>query len=204
MSYITNISELNPKEVYSYADYLTWRFEQTVELIKGKIWRMSPAPKTVHQRISFKLSGIFYNTLDSKGCDAFAAPFDVRLYDKKKSVKANKDIHTVVQPDLCIICDKDKIDEQGCMGAPDLVVEILSRGNSKKEMRVKYELYEVSGVKEYWIADPERQTVHVFAYDKNEKYQLSKIYLREDVLSSVIFPDMRIDLQEVFPEEIEE
>ncbi|MBN2663703.1 MAG: Uma2 family endonuclease [Bacteroidales bacterium] len=201
MATITDISELNPNGVYSYADYLTWRFEQVVEIIKGKIWKMSPAPKTGHQRISFKLSGIFYNNTNLKSCDAFAAPFDVRLYNKKKSSKANKDIFSVVQPDLCIICDKEKIDELGCLGAPDLIVEILSRGNSKKEMRVKYDLYEESGVREYWIADPEHQTVHVFALDVDEKYQLSKIYLREDVLQSVIFKDMKIDLQEVFPEE---
>ena len=131
----------------------------------------------------------------------FAAPFDVRLFDKNKSAKTNKDVFTVVQPDLCIICDKNKIDELGCNGAPDLIVEILPEGNSKKEMRVKYDLYEESGVREYWIADPERQTVHVFAYDSNEKYQLSKIYLREDILTSVIFTDMNIDLQQVFPEE---
>ena len=201
MSTITNISQLNPNRIYTYADYLTWQFEQTVELIKGKIWKMSPAPKTRHQRISFKLSGVFYNHINLKTCDVFSAPFDVRLYNKKKSKKANEDIFTVVQPDLCIICDKEKIDESGCLGAPDLIVEILSRGNSKKEMRIKYNLYEESGVKEYWIADPEHQTIHVFAFNEHEKYQLSKIYLREDVLQSVIFEDLKINLDEVFPEE---
>ncbi len=123
------------------------------------------------------------------------------MFDKKKSGKANKDIFTVVQPDLCIICDKEKIDEHGCLGAPGLIVEILSRGNSKKEMRVKFDLYEASGVKEYWIADPEHQTVHVFAMNEQEKYELSKIYIREDVLQSVIFSDLKINLLEFFPEE---
>lgn len=201
MTTITDISQLDLNKVYSYADYLTWRFEQTVELIKGKVWRMSPAPKTKHQRISFVISGMFFNYLKSQPCNAFAAPFDVRLYNKQESINANKDILTVVQPDLCIICDNSKIDELGCNGAPDLIVEILSKGNSKKEMRVKYDLYEESGVREYWIADPERQTVHVFVLNEDEKYQLLKIFLRDDILSSDILPDMKIDLQQVFPEE---
>jgi len=201
MATITNISQLNPDAKYSYADYLTWRFENAVELIKGKIWRLSPAPRTRHQRISRNLNESFLYFFKNHNCEFFYAPFDVRLYDKKKSTHANKDIFTVVQPDLCIICDKEKIDEHGCIGAPDLIVEILSPGNSKKEMRIKYNLYEESGVREYWIADPEHQTVHVFAVDEHEKYQLSKIYLREDVLQSVIFSDLKIDLQEVFPEE---
>lgn len=201
MATITDISQLNPNTVYSYADYLKWRFEQTVELIKGKVWHMSPAPKTNHQRISRNFTESFIYKLKKADCEFFTAPFDVRLFDKTKSAKTNKDVFTVVQPDLCIICDKNKIDELGCNGAPDLIVEILSKGNSKKEMRIKFDLYEESGVREYWVADPERQTVHVFAYDSNEKYQLSKIYLREDILTSVIFTDMNIDLQQVFPEE---
>ena len=195
---ITNISQLDLNKTYSYADYLTWQFEQYVELIKGKIWKMSPAPRTKHQRVSLNLSGLFYNYLRATACKAFAAPFDVRLYDKKKSEKVNQDIFTVVQPDLCIICDKTKIDELGCLGAPDLIVEILSPGNSRKEMRVKYELYEESGVREYWVADPERQTVHVFGLNENEVFESKKIFVSDDVMHSFIFPDLLIDLNEIF------
>jgi Uma2 family endonuclease len=198
MPTITDISQLNLDKVYSYADYLNWKMDQAVELIRGRVLRMSPAPRTIHQRISFALSGVFFNFHKEHHCDAFAAPFDVRLYDLKKSSKANKDIHTVVQPDLCIICDAEKIDERGCLGAPDLIVEILSPGNSSKEMRLKYELYEASGVQEYWIVDPEHQTVHLFYTDANDTYQLSKIYIPEDELQSVIFPDLRVSLSEVF------
>lgn len=198
---ITNISQLNPNQTYSYADYLNWRFEQAVELIKGRLWKMSPAPKTSHQRISWNLTFQLQKYLQNTQCQAFAAPYDVRLFDKNKSVKANKDIYTVVQPDLCIICDENKIDERGCLGAPDLIVEILSPGNSRKEMRVKYELYQESGVREYWIADPEHQTVHIFVLSESGEYKLNKIYLREDELISGIFPDLKINLQEVFPEE---
>ena len=147
------------------------------------------------------ISGMLFHYFRKHKCNLFAAPFDVRLYDKKKSAKANKDIFTVVQPDLCIICDNEKIDELGCIGAPDLIIEILSPGNSKKEMRTKYNLYEELGVREYWIADPDHQTVHLFFMNEKEEYQLDKIYLREDMLASVIFSDLKIDLQEVFPEE---
>ena len=195
---ITDISQLDMNGTYSYADYLTWKFKERVELIKGKIWRMSPAPRTVHQDISWNFNGVFFNYFRKNACKAFAAPFDVTLYNKKKSKKENKDVFTVVQPDLCVICDKSKIDEFGCKGAPDLVIEILSPGNSKKEMRVKYELYEEAGVQEYWVADPERQTVHVFALDENEKYKSIQIYISDDILKSYIFPDLEVDLTQVF------
>ncbi len=148
---ISNIADLDLNGTYSYADYLQWRFDETVELIKGKIFKMSPAPNVKHQRISWNLTHIFSNYFWKKPCSAFAAPFDVRLYDPKKSSKNNKDIFTVVQPDICIICDEEKIDDLGCIGAPDLIIEILSKGNSNKEMKNKYELYEENGVKEYWI-----------------------------------------------------
>jgi len=197
---ITHISQLDLNKKYSYAEYLTWRFEEMVELIKGRIWRMSPAPRTVHQKISWNFTGVFFQFMKNHKCQAFAAPFDVRILDKKKSKKENKDVFTVVQPDLCVICDEEKIDELGCVGAPDLIIEILSPGNSKKEMRVKYELYEEAGVMEYWVVDPERQTVQVFALDANEKYQTMKIFISEDVMTSHIFKDLKIDLTEVFTE----
>ena len=139
MKKITELSQLDPNGLYTYADYLTWQFEQTVELIKGKLLKMA-APNRKHQKISWQLSGVFYTILKGVQCDAYAAPFDVRLLDKKKSLNANKDVRTVVQPDLCVICDKGKLDEKGCIGAPDLIVEILSASNGKKEMRTKKEL----------------------------------------------------------------
>ncbi len=202
MSTITDLSQLKADAVYSYADYLGWKLEQAVELIRGKILKMSPAPKTRHQRIAFNLSGLFYVHLKKSDCQAFAAPFDVRLPDRRKSAGANQDIFTVVQPDLCVICDASKIDENGCLGAPDLVVEILSKGNANKEMRLKFELYEEAGVREYWVADPERQLVHLFQLGSDERYLPAQIFLRDDVLQSAIFPDLRIDLREVFPKEI--
>jgi Uma2 family endonuclease len=195
---ITNISQLDMNGTYSYADYLTWKLMERVELIKGKIMKISPAPNVIHQSISRNFTGIFFNYFRTKNCRALAAPIDVSLYDKKKSVKQNKDVFTVVQPDLCVICDLEKLNELGCMGAPDLIIEILSPGNSKKEMRIKYDLYEEAGVREYWVADPEHQTVHIFVMDENEKYRTAGIYVCDDVMTAQIFPDLHVDLAEVF------
>ncbi len=201
MAKITQLSQLDLNASYTYADYLTWQLDKTVELIKGKIMLMSPAPNVKHQSVSWQLSGLLFHYFKKKNCHAFAAPFDVRLYDHHKSIKADKDIHTVIQPDLCVICDTDKLTEQGCLGAPDLVIEILSKGNSKKEMQTKYELYQESGVIEYWIVYPYEQALHQFVLDtKINKYQLMAMYAEEDIATSHVFPDLNIDLKEVFAE----
>jgi Uma2 family endonuclease len=198
--YIKNISELDLDGVYSYADYLLWRFEERVELIRGKIFKMSPAPNTKHQRISSRLHATFFNFLEAKKCDVFSAPFDVRLYDSKKSQKANKEVFTVVQPDLCVICDREKIDEKGCIGAPDLIIEILSLGNSKKEMKLKYELYEESGVKEYWVVYPYEENLLKFVLNEQQKYELHQIFNTEDMATSFVFPTLEVNLEKVFAE----
>jgi Uma2 family endonuclease len=201
MKYITNFNELDLNGTYTYADYLTWRFEQSVELIKGKIFRMSPAPSAKHQRVSIEILRILLAHF-KKGdpCQLFTAPFDVRLFDKKKSGKANKDIYTVVQPDLCVFCDKSKIDERGGIGAPDLIVEILSPGNSKKEMKIKYALYEESGVREYWIVFPSEHVLQQFVLNELGNYQLKNSFTEDEVFYAHIFPELKIDLAEIFEE----
>ena len=199
MKPITDLSQLDLEGVYTYADYLTWKFEQAVELIKGKILPMA-APSRRHQRISWRLSGCIFNFLKEHRCEAYTAPFDVRLLDRKKSEKANKDVYTVVQPDLCIICDLQKLDDAGCIGAPDLIVEILSPGNSKKEMKTKKELYEQSGIREYWVIDPERETVLCYSLVTADKYGGAEVFVNDDTLTSATFPDMNISLEELFTE----
>ena len=202
MTKITDLSQLDMNGIYTYADYLSWQFDDAIELIKGKIMAMSPAPSSEHQSISWRLSGALFIFLKNKQCRAFAAPFYVRLYDRKKSIIANKDIFSVVQPHLCIICDKTKIDSKGCLGSPDWVIEILSRGNSKKEMQLKYQLYQESGVKEYWLVYPGEKAVHQFILDEHtEKYQLLAMYSGEDIATPQLFPDCHIDLREVFEDE---
>lgn len=196
MEKVVSLSQLDlVNGVYSYADYLTWQFEQTVELIKGKIFLMS-APSRKHQSASWQLTLAIGNRFAKHTCKAFAAPFDVRLYDKRKS--ANKDVYTVVQPDICIICDLDKLDDKGCLGAPDLVVEILSPGNSSKEMKTKKLLYEENGIQEYWIIDPEHENAFQFHLTDEGTYSPASIYVNDDTFNSVIFPDLTIDLSEIF------
>ena len=198
MEPIADLSQLDLRDgVYSYADYLTWQFDQAVELVKGKIFPMS-APSRRHQGISRELNGILYNFFKGNSCSFYAAPFDVRLYDKRKSVKANRDVHTVIQPDICVICDLDKLDDKGCFGSPDLVVEILSPGNSSKEMKIKKLLYEENGVREYWIIDPEHETAFQFHLTDADSYSPATIYVSDELLNCVIFPGLVVSLTEVF------
>lgn len=194
---ITSIDQLSPDGVYSYADYLTWKFDERVELIKGKLFKMSPAPNRMHQRIAGDMFSQIHQFLMENPCQAYFAPFDVRLLDSKRSKKADEDIYSVVQPDICVICDLDKLDDKGCIGAPDWIIEILSPGNSKKELNEKYRLYEENGVREYWIVHPNDQTIAVFE-SKDDRYQLRKLYSSEEEVSVSIFPDLVMDLQEVF------
>jgi Uma2 family endonuclease len=194
---ITDLSQLDLNKTYSYADYLTWQFDEMVELIKGKIMLMPPTPNLKHQRISADLTGIFYNFFKTRKCQFFAAPFDVRLYDRKKSLLANKEIFTVVQPDLCVICNPEFLDEQGCNGAPDWIIEILSKGNSKREVQTKYELYQETGVIEYWLVYPYEQTVHQFVLE-NGLYQLKKMYTSDDIAVPFLFPELGIKVNEIF------
>ena len=179
MKKITDISQLDLNKTYSYADYLTWQFEQSVELVKGKVLQMSPAPKVRHQKIAGNIHGFLWNFFrdkSSSNCQLFAAPFDVRLFDKKKSKGANQDVFTVV------------------------IIEILSKGNSKKEMRIKYDLYEEAGVIEYWVIDPEREHLQQFILNSDNIFFLKKTFISEDMATSHIFPDFELDLMEVFAE----
>lgn len=193
---ITSIDQLNMNLSYSYADYLTWQFDERVELFKGKIFRMGPAPNVLHQKVSMRLTELLLPAFNDKPCNLFSAPFDVRLYDSKKS-KRNEDVFTVVQPDLCLICDPNKLDEHGAIAAPELVIEILSPGNSKKEMKYKFDLYEEAGVLEYWIVDPVYKTVLVYALE-NEKFVGQHPLIEDDKIVSRLFPEMDFELKGVF------
>ena len=121
---ITDIEQLDPiNGVYTYADYVLWRIKDRLEILRGKVFKMSPAPAISHQKVARNLTGEFYNYFKGKTCQLFAAPFDVVL----KNQNGLED--SVVQPDLCVVCDLTKIDSRGCRGAPDLVIEIISPGN---------------------------------------------------------------------------
>lgn len=179
---------------YTYADYLTWKFEERVELIKGKLFKMSPAPNTTHQIISGFIFNKLYEHIDGNSCMVFSAPFDVRLPMKSKM---DKDITTVVQPDICVICDINKIDEKGCIGAPDIVVEILSPANNKKELKNKYEIYEQSQVKEYWVVSPQDFTFLMYSF-KDGVFVPSRLMVEGDLITSAILPGFTLNLTDLF------
>ena len=188
---ITSLNQLDlVNGIYSYADYLVWKIKERVELLKGKILEMS-APSPIHQEISGNLQGALFVFLKNSKCKLYTAPFDVRFPQKGES-----QVYTVVQPDLCVVCDLEKIDSKGCVGAPDLVVEILSPGNSKKEMKSKFALYQEEGVREYWIVDPERELVFVYVAD-NKKFKPT-IPIADDYVYSTIFPDFKIHTSDLF------
>jgi Uma2 family endonuclease len=201
MAKITDLSQLDLNAKYSYADYLTWQIDDAVELIEGKIQLLSAAPDVRHQSISWQLNNLLFNFFYNKPCRAFAAPFVVRLFNARKSMLANNEIQTVVQPDLCVICDIDRLDIQGCNGEPDWIIEILSKGNSKRETQEKYALYQECGVKEYWLVYPYEQSVQqFFLNEKTEKYELLAMFSGEDNATPALFPDLAINLAEVFAE----
>lgn len=180
---------------HSYADYLTWQMEEVVELIKGKIFKKAAAaPRRIHQRISIKLAAKLYIFLEDKICHVYSAPFDVRF---PKLSKADHEIHDVVQPDICVICDPEKLDERGCIGAPDLIVGILSPSNSKTELKHKFELYESNGVREYWIIHAETQDLLVYSLVKG-KYEPSRLFTSGDLVESKVIKGFTLDLEEFF------
>jgi len=180
---------------YSYADYLSWQMDEMVELIKGKVFRSAAAaPRRIHQEISGKVFYRLFKFLEKHPCKVYEAPFDVRLPVKSKK---NEDIDTVVQPDICVICDTSKLDDLGCIGAPDLIVEILSPGSNKKELKNKYEVYEESGVLEYWIIHPDEQTVISYTLEQG-KYVPSRLMTSGDVIRSVSISGFQLDLHYVF------
>ena len=192
------VKSLNTEEpdlagYYNYADYLQWTFDGMVELINGKIFKMAPAPSSGHQIILMELSGICWQHLKGKNCKVFLAPFDVRL----SKFKEDKLVDSVVQPDLCIICDPTKIDEKGCNGAPDMIVEILSPSTAQRDLDLKFKLYEENAVLEYWIVQPNDQTVSVFDLI-DSKFTLRGIYHRAKIVE-VKTIGLDIDLNEVFP-----
>lgn len=192
MQTVTRFTDLDLTKQYSFSDYLLWQFSERVELIKGFIAKMSPAPSRRHQTVLKNITYKILQQIENKPCSLFFAPFDVRL-----PIKSTKKDTTVVQPDICIVCDEAKLDDYGCKGAPDLVVEILSQKNKKHDLDTKFKLYEESGVKEYWIVQPEERMVLVYSL-QNEIYIGLKPFAEGEIIKSPLFPDMKILVDEVF------
>jgi len=182
---------------YTFADYLTWLDDKRRELFNGFVNLMTPAPSRIHQRILVDLIRQFLKYLNQNKCEVYVAPFDVRFPSKIGEIADDK-IYTVVQPDICIICDASKLDDKGCIGAPDLIVEIVSLSSVKNDIQQKYKLYEENGVKEYWIVQPNDETLTVF-YIENGKYQHKGLFTKGSIVPVNIFKGkISINLDDVF------
>ena len=192
---ITSLSQLDPNQTYSYADYLTWRFDEFVELIKGKLMRPMAGPSRLHQTCSSNLLGQILPVLRGQPCNVYHAPFDVRL--NTAGANGDQQILTVVQPDICMVCDPAKLDDRGCVGAPDWIIEILSPGNTSHDTRTKFDLYEESGVREYWIVTPGLKTVAAYTLE-GERYQLVGEYFTPGPIPVQTVPGLALEWSEVF------
>lgn len=179
---------------YTYADYLTWTDNEKWELIDGVPYLLS-APSWQHQAISGELFRQFANYLQGNECQAFTAPFDLRLSDGEKH---DEETINVFQPDIVVICDKSKLKGTGYFGTPELIVEVSSSSSSRADRVLKFNKYEKAGVQEYWIVDPNGKYINVFTLQKNNRYGRPESYTDTDKVKVTIFPDLLIDLSKVF------
>lgn len=182
---------------YTYADVLEWEDGTRYELVGGIPVMMSP-PSRVHQKISGELYLQIGNYLRGKKCEIYHAPFGVRLFEQDND--SPDDVDTLVEPDITIVCDPNKLDAKGCKGAPDMVIEILSPATRKHDRLIKFGLYQRAGVKEYWIVDPESQMVMVHVMEEGQ-YPSPEVYTSKANVPVSILEDFSVDLTSVFPEE---
>jgi Uma2 family endonuclease len=186
----------------SYSDYLSWNDDERWEIINGEAYNMTPTPATMHQLISTDLLIQLGTQLKGKTCKVFHAPFDVRLPvgDEKE-----EDIENIVQPDISVICDPRQLDKKGCLGPPDLIIEIISPSTSRIDRMEKFFLYEQVGVKEYWLVSPDDKMVEIFILGTDGKYSRPEIYNETHTIQLKIkaLKDIKIDLNSVFSTKIE-
>lgn len=179
---------------YTFADVLTLEEGERIEIISGEAFMMA-TPSSRHQEISGELFRQLANFLEGKQCRVYSAPFGVRLFEQ--SSDKPEDIDTVVEPDISVVCDRNKIDKHGCKGAPDLIIEIPSPSTRRHDRLVKLNLYQQAGVREYWIADPDNESVQVFTLD-GSVLKLREDYGREDVAKVSVLDGCFIELSKVF------
>lgn len=177
---------------YTYADYLTWPPEERWELIDGRPFAMSPAPSVPHQHVSMRLGSQLVTLLDGKPCHVFAAPFDVRL---PRGDELDDDVDTVVQPDISVICadGRGRLDEQGCRGAPDLIVEILSPTTAAKDQITKRSIYEKHGVRELWLVHPVDRVLTLYTLQETGSFSAAAILEAKGCQRLLISPELEVD-----------
>lgn len=191
---ITSLDQLDLSKTYTIQDYVSWKFKEKVELFKGYLSKMSPAPNTQHQLIARQIFQEIAWYLKKKTCQVFFAPYDIYL--------PTGEGQTVVQPDICVICDRTKIKKLGCVGSPDLVVEILSPGNSRKEMKEKYDLYEEAGVAEYWVVFPSEEVLQIYLLE-NQQFVPQKPYTAGDIYKSTVLKGFEIEVAQIFENQLD-
>ena len=184
------------KERYTFADVLTWDENERAEIIDGEPVMMAPPPSRAHQEISGELFGQLREYLKGKKCKVYHAPFAVRPFEQGGD--SPEEVDTIVEPDITIVCDPSKLDDMGCKGAPDMVVEILSPSTRRHDRLTKFNLYQRAGVREYWIVDPADKSVQVFTLEDGH-YTAKDFGGIEDKLRVNVLEDCVIDLSEVFP-----
>lgn len=162
---------------------------ELLEYVDGQIYALA-SPSIAHQRVSMRLSNIFFNHFDGGPCESFAAPIDVRL------VKEGLGNHLVI-PDLVIICDKEGLNDKRYEGVPNLIVEILSPSNQHHDLIIKMNLYAKYGVKEYWIVNPMNQSVSIYTLD-NEQHYIQDIVKTSGIVESKLYPGLVVDLNKLF------
>ena len=179
---------------FTYGDYVQWDGDERWELIEGEPYCMSPAPNERHQGILMELGRQVSNFLVGNLCRPYIAPLDVRLPEADEK---DEDVDTVVQPDLLVVCDPEKLDSKGVRGAPDFIVEILSPRTTMRDQYLKAELYKKHGVKEYWIIDPDTNRVRVHLQGE---WDDPKEYEGKGRLEVATLPGLEVDLDMVFRE----
>ena len=190
MSDALRIDDYAEKHSYTYADYLEWEGTERYELFNGEAFQMA-SPSVAHQALLVGLSTIFDTWLQGKTCKVFISPLDVRLFPKE-----DKSDKTVVQPDLLVVCDKNKIDKGSINGAPDLVIEIISPSNTNSECFRKFNYYLKAGVREYWVVDPELKKVQVHIYE--DGHYISTVYEDNDRIPVTALPGLGIALADLW------
>ncbi len=180
---------------HTYGEYRTWPEDVRYELVDGSAYLMAPAPSVDHQRVAGALYRQIADTLEGAKCEAFIAPFDVRL---PRGDEADDAVDTVVQPDISVVCDPAKIDTRGCRGAPDWVIEVLSPATAAHDQSVKLAAYERAGVKEVWFVHPTDRTVAVYVHD-GTRYGRPKVAAWEGTLASEAVPTVSIEWERIAP-----
>ncbi|HIJ94668.1 MAG TPA: Uma2 family endonuclease [Desulfuromonadales bacterium] len=190
------LPKLKDDDRFTYVDYLTWDDDQRWELIDGEVFCMSPGPSRRHQELLLSLARPFADYLDDKKCSILVAPFDVCL--SSISNELNEEIDTVVQPDILIVCDPEKLTDRACKGAPDLIIEIISPSTSKHDITTKYDLYQRYGVKEYWLLYPNDRTLLVYRLGNDGTYVQPDVFGEGDLVPVPLLGELVINMGKVF------